>query len=364
MRDLKDVSYIPLLTVRPAEMQALEELPEHDKNLMMPFFHLGPWTTAHHLSSSLTRIEEAYGERPCFVTLADPEINDGDRPVHRELAALRNPDNGYECWCKFIENQRGFVPTLQLSPRPPNENSHQKARDEIREQADNLYSLDRGLLVSLERRGFQLAESLAKIIAPITNQGEKICFLFDFGRLTEANFVEGETVVYASKVLRELPNARIAMSASSFPETFGGTSEQEILERIAFNNILPKIGERLIYSDRGSARAERQLGGGGAPLPRIDYPQRTLWEFFRSDEPADRHDAYFEQARKAMRSENWDANLRVWGTQMIERTALEDHSAIVSPKRATAARINIHLHRQLFYNDLKGMYDTDDDWSD
>jgi hypothetical protein len=56
---------------------------------------------------------------------------------------------------------------------------------------------------------------------------------------------------------------------------------------------------------------------------------------------------------------------RVWGTQMIERTALGDPDAITSPVRATAARINIHLHRQLFYDDPgAGLYDTDEEWTD
>jgi hypothetical protein len=60
----------------------------------------------------------------------------------------------------------------------------------------------------------------------------------------------------------------------------------------------------------------------------------------------------------------WDAGLRLWGTQMIERTSLGDPDAITSPARATATRINIHLHRQLFFDDPDGLYETDEDWSD
>jgi hypothetical protein len=62
--------------------------------------------------------------------------------------------------------------------------------------------------------------------------------------------------------------------------------------------------------------------------------------------------------------EVWDARLRVWGTQMIERTALGDPDAILSPARATATRINLHLHRQLFFDDPDGLYETDEEWMD
>ena len=353
MRALDKTNYIPLLSLRPAEMQALEELPERDKDLLLPFFQLGPWTTAHHLSSALTRMEESYGDRPCFVTIAEPDLNGRDRPVHQQLAALRNPENGYDTWCKFIENQSNFIPAVQL-----------QAPSQLNAQVTRLYSLGRGVMVSVEEAGFAGIAGLAQIIGTITGGGTGVVFLLDFGRIRDANAVEGRALDLSNQILQRSPQSFISISASSFPESFGTHSGQEIYERIAFNNAASKTDARLIYSDRGSARAERQSGGGGTPLPRIDYPLRSEWKFFRSEDGEDRVTAYMEQAQDVIRSSDWDANLRIWGTQMIERTALGDHSAIVSPKRSTAARINIHLHRQLFYSNPTAMYDTDDEWSD
>ncbi|ABI62418.1 beta family protein [Granulibacter bethesdensis] len=353
MRALDEVNYIPLLSLRPAEMQALEELPERDKDLLLPFFQLGPWTTAHHLSSALTRMEESYGDRPCFVTLAEPDQNGGDRPVHQQLAALRNPENGYDAWCKFIENQSNFIPAVQLH-----------TPTQLNTQVSRLHSLGRGLIVSVEQAGFAGLTALAQIIGTLTDAGSGVVFLLDFGKIRDANAVEGRALDLSQQVLQVAPQSFISISASSFPDSFGTCTGQEIYERVAFNNAASKAGTRLIYSDRGSARAERQLGGGGPPIPRIDYPLRGEWKFFRSEDGEDRIAAYIEQAQDVIRSSDWDADLRIWGTQMIERTALGDHSAIVSPKRSTAARINIHLHRQLFYGNPDAMYDTDDEWSD
>jgi hypothetical protein len=48
---------------------------------------------------------------------------------------------------------------------------------------------------------------------------------------------------------------------------------------------------------------------------------------------------------------------------MIERTAAGDTSAIGSPQKATAARINLHLQRQTFYDSPAAAEDTDEDWS-
>ena len=70
------------------------------------------------------------------------------------------------------------------------------------------------------------------------------------------------------------------------------------------------------------------------------------------------------QAEKLLDNEPpiFDALLRVWGTQMIERTANGDPTAIKTPARSTAVRINLHLQRQTFFNDPIGLYDTEDDW--
>ncbi len=146
---------------------------------------------------------------------------------------------------------------------------------------------------------------------------------------------------------------------------FTDRTEQEIYERRFFNEVREQLpGSNLIYSDRGSARAERQNGGGGAPAPRVDLATVGQWGFFREIDVGDRDQAYFDAATRAINSPYWDEDLHVWGTQMVQRTAAGDETAIVSPARSTAARINIHLQQQLFYDDPNSKYDTDEDWSD
>jgi hypothetical protein len=49
---------------------------------------------------------------------------------------------------------------------------------------------------------------------------------------------------------------------------------------------------------------------------------------------------------------------------MIERTIAGDRSAISSPQKSTAARINLHLQVQAFFNDPGLAEETEDDWED
>lgn len=354
LRGLHSIPYIPMLGLKPAEMQALKELPESDKQLMMPLIQLGPWGAAHHLQSAISKIEEAYGG-PCFLSLADVEQSGPERPVHQEIATLRSTVAGCANWCDFIESNSNFVPTLQL--RDPSQ---------ITSQAARFARLDRGIMVLVERPGFSGIDVIAQSIASATNGGADVCFMLDIGRINRDIISIQLLLTDPIRQVRQiLPNAYISVSGSSFPESFTSLARQEIFERALFDSVRDLAQGRLIYSDRGSARAERQGGGGGQPAPRIDYASSDQWTFFRSDdEDLERSAAYAVQARLAIASPDWDRNLRIWGTQMIERTALGDLSAIISPKRCTAARINIHLHRQTFYDDAARLYSTDDDWTD
>jgi hypothetical protein len=347
-------------------MRALQELPERDKDELLPILPLKPWQSSHHLDSTLSRIEEAYGQRPYFVDIAEPEIVDARRPVHDELDELRNAVGGYSNWCAFIEARRNLIPSLQLGN--PAELSH---------QLDRLYRLGRGLLVRIEEYAFPRVADIARTVAAQTNSGLDVCFFLDFGKGARDLLTrQAEAVGYMQAILAQASNAYLSLSASSFPDGFVGVENQDIYERQLFDGVAITLRHPgLIYSDRGSARAERQSGGGGTPSPRVDFAQRHRWTFFRDDtileegldfeqRKAVRKQCYINQARAAVASPVWDPNLRVWGTQMVDRTSLGDSNAINSPVSSTAARINIHLHQQLFYDDPSAIYETDEEWSD
>lgn len=358
LRDWISTNYIPILALNGAEMQALGELPGQDKDALLPFIQLKNWFTATTLEKSLARVTKAYGTRP-FIADVCPVGLDEDpyRPVFKELAALRDPTDGYANWCDFIEAHENLIPAVQL-----------KQPTQIPSQIVRLAALKRGMAVHVTRQMIGAAEDLAQILGAATDKGGDLCFILDLGRQNEDLLLnEAVTVRLIQRVRKHLPKAALCVSASSFPASFVGVKDQAIFERKHFDGVKATSGEpHLIYSDRGSARAEKQLGGGGTPAPRIDYAGGLKWDFFRS-EPVDRAErpaAYVAQAKKAVKADCWDTELHVWGHQMIEKTSKNASDAIKSQQGAAAARINIHLHRQLWHGNTTSLYDTDEDWSD
>ncbi len=349
LRDWADISYLPIISLRPAEMRALEELPNRTKDRLLPITHLRPWTTSHQMENGTRRLAQAYGDRPIVVAMGDREAGT-ERPVHGQLEALRHPADGFRAWCSFLQSNANYIPAIQFSPAVAEEEA----------QISRLYRLSRGLVVIIERPVFSAIETLTKRVGRRTQDGKNVCFVVDFGFAGKDYLQTAGQADDKIKIIKAYcPAAFIAISASSFPPSFVGVNKQPIFERVLFDGLPDK--DRLIYSDRGSARVERQMGGGGQPAPRVDYPLPDSWRFERSEDATD-FQGYVEQAVRVMRSGVWNPNLRVWGTQMIERTAAGDMSAISSPLKATAARINLHLQRQAFYSDPKSAEDTDEDW--
>jgi hypothetical protein len=338
-----------MLSRRPGEMRALEELPNLTKDRVLPVIHLRPWVGSHRLENATSRIADAYGDRRVVIAMGERE-QPNERPVHGQLEALRQPAHGYREWCEFFETHENYIPAMQFSPEVPQEEA----------QIARLFGMNRGLMVIVERPAFGRMAVIARRLGERSEGGQGVCFVIDFGVAGRDHLqVAAVAAGYIDTIRAYAPEAKIALSASSFPDSFVGINDQPIYERRLFDT-LPNH-DRLVYSDRGSARVERQTGGGGQPAPRIDYPLFDMWDFYRSDDTVG-FEGYREQAIELMASANWNPALRVWGTQMIERTAAGDTSAIGSPQKATAARINLHLQMQTFYGAPDLAEDTDEDW--
>ncbi|WP_144037653.1 hypothetical protein [Sphingopyxis sp. KK2] len=353
LREWNQIPYLPMLSLRPAEMRALEELPNLTKDRLLPIVQLRPWVGAHRLENATDRIREAYGERPVIVAMGEREPPN-ERPVHAQLEELRGPAFGFRAWCEFFRAHENYIPAIQYSPSIADEEA----------QIAELYALDRGLVVIIEPPAFPAIGVIAARVGARTEGGQGVCFVLDFGFAGRDHLeVAARATGYINTIRASAAAAFVSLSASSFPDNFVGLSDQPIYERRLFDT-MPALGN-LIYGDRGSARVERQSGGGGLPAPRIDYPMFDAWNFYRSDTITG-FPGYRIQAERLIATEAegvWNPRLRVWGTQMIERTAAGDMSAIGSPQKATAARINLHLQRQAFYYDPGSAEDTDEDWS-
>ncbi|WP_427198500.1 hypothetical protein AB4J20_24855 [Pseudomonas aeruginosa] len=367
-------SYIPILAISPAEMTAVAQLPDKEKDQLLPLFPLRGWVGSHRLRNTLARISEAINERPWIADIDEKFLSENkiflftgkhpETPIYQELKDLLNPNNAYENWCEFIKKNENTIPCIR-----------HETLEGIDEQIRKLRDLNRGIVFRISPDEHNLSKHEHIIHSLRSNEIKNILIIYDLGAIDQ-NFRERQSILekFMQLAKENIKEIAISVSASSFPSGFAGQREGEnsIYERILFNSIeSKKIYSPLIYSDRGSARASKQDGGSGTPPPRIDYPMKKDWKFVRreidDDAPGSkerRRAAYIEIAKEVVSADYWLPNLRLWGTQQIELTAEENTFGIFSAQKATAARINIHIFVQLHYNSVPEEIDTDEEWVD
>ena len=318
MLDLDNKTYIPILSIRPAEMVAFQELPEHDKELVLPAFQIRPWTSAKMLRDAIDRVELAYGkEREWIANLDSNYKNENNlvREAFTEFKSLKDSKDGYKNWCNYVAKHPKMIPALQL------DDIYQFSK-----QLDQLAELERGLVVHTDINNLRIITSpnYLNLLQKKINFG-KILVIIDFGTLN----MRSDLTQLAMSVSEDIKKIKsiisphfISISATSFPYSFDGIINQKIRERELFSIIGNTQGDdkgEMIYSDRGSARIEPLQGGGGVLYPRIDLPsmQNTetekndqRWHFFRS-KTAGRD--YAMVAKQAMESPIWNPNLKIWG---------------------------------------------------
>lgn len=365
--------YVPILSLSPSEMTALGELPNKDKDLILPLVPLKGWVGSKELSKSIDRIEKSIGERAWIADIDSEFLGSArefkltgkyPRNVYYDIEKLLDSSSGYNNWFEFFCKTPLAIPVVQLGDL-----------EQLPLQLKKLNSLDRGLVLRLlmnEVGSYEFDVILSAVKDSVLNN---LYIIFDYGDVNRESL---KYIRQYSLLLRKfsvvMPDLLYSVSSTSFPYGFPGASRGElpIYERQIYGKVrADNLGLRMVYSDRGSTRARRMTGGAGTPPPRIDYPLKNDWRFVRREfhdssniAEGERAQIYQEIAHDIISSDYWIKGLYLWGTQMIELTSKGDDYGISAASKATAVRINIHLYKQLHYNSEIEELSTDEDWED
>lgn len=373
--------YIPILSISGSEIKGLSELPEKDKDLILPYFPLKGWMASNKLENTTNKINEIYKDRAWIAdidydfirnsTVIKKLLVDGKYPreVYDQVLNLSQPENGYSNWIEYCSSLKNAIPTIQL--------------DDISELKLQCFQYSKpetsempvALRIKLNNyKQTEIEHILSIVSSTLINP---LYILIDLGQVNHSYINNIPLIVkfvqYIINATSCKKNCTYSLSATSFPSSFSGISEGEssVYERIIFDKVSNAIVTKLIYSDYGSVSLNKATGASRVPPPRIDYPRKLEWKHIRKDfddvktaTKEEKHNIYTLLAKKIIEKEYWDPNLLVWGTQQIQKTAIGDSFGITDAQKATAARINIHLFQQLHYGEDIEEIDTDDDWVD
>ena len=353
--------YLVTLGVRPAELSGLKELPGGSKDRLTPLLLLAPWLATTPLSRALDKFEESYPARPYFVDVDTYyRVNDKPNEAKGLWEQLAQPPADLNAWWELLADYPNANPCLLMAEQPI-----EHVREQITWARDNNRSFC--LRVNLaDGIGSGIPPWMPELVEELADEGANdYAVVFEFGWVQDPLIVaaaaSGYTNSYFSTIPPEIP---VAISCTSFPKDFtlyDGTDEVSFSNRDLIAQVRQTTNHpRIIYGDWGTTRP-RSYGHASQPKNRIDYPTDSSWIFSRDqDESVD----FATAAARITNSDHWSGILGIWGEQLIGGTAAGEDFAIETMPKMYAARINIHLHRQAFFEQLPPPAALDEEWSD
>ena len=353
--------YLATLCVRQAELKGLELLPGPTKDALTPILLLAPWLNTSPLSKAIEKFEHAYPRRPYFVDVDSyyepSEVATEAKAQWRQV--FQTPAN-LEVWWSILEPHSNAHPCLQMIGSTI-ENAWEQINWARERQRSFCIRLDFGNLA----RG-RVPNWLGQLVAELVDEGvNDFAVVLEYGLvddpLSMANNASGFIIQTLANLHPEIP---IAVSCTSFPSDFtifDGLRECPFSNRELVAQVRQATNRpRIVYGDWASTKP-RKYGHANPPKHRVDYPIDNSWIIARGQEE---EISLQTAAEMIVDSLYWDGTLGVWGEQMIEDTADEEESAINSMHKMYASRINIHLHRQAFFEHLPALEALDEEWVD
>jgi hypothetical protein len=353
--------YFVTLGIRPAELSGLKELPGTTKDRLTPIVLLAPWLATSPLSRAIDKFEESYPARPYFIDVDTYyQLNENLNEAKELWSRIAAKPADLDAWWELLSGYPNANPCLLIA---------ECTIDDAREQIE--WAREHGrifcLRINLAKNiGYGFPQWIPELMEELEAEGANdYAVVFEFGLVKDPLLVAAVASGYTNSFFTAVPpEVPIAISCTSFPvdfTVFDGTEVCKFTNRQLLAQVQQTTNHpRIIYGDWGSTKP-RSYGHSSRPKNRIDYPANTSWVIARNQ---DDNISFQDAADRILKCDYWSGNLGIWGEQLIEGTAAGQAFAIDSMAKMYAARINIHLHRQAFYNQLPPPEALDEEWSD
>ena len=353
--------YLVTLSVRPAELSGLKELPGATKDALTPLLLLAPWLGTSPLSRALDKFEESYPARPYFIDVDTYyRVNDRPNEAKETWARLADEPAELDVWWQLLSDYPNSNPCLLLARQ-----SNEGIRQQITWARENDRTFCLRVNIAKESASY-MPPRLPSLVNELAAEGANdYAVVFEFGLVQDPLQVAVKAVGYFNTILSSISaEVPVAVCCTSFPSDFTTYDNIDLCHftnRVLRDQMQRETNHpRIIYSDWGTTKP-RTYGHASPPKNRIDYPTDDSWIIARDqDEPV----SFQEAAQRITNSAHWSGTLGIWGEQLIEGTAGGQAFAIDTMPKMYAARINIHLHRQAFYSELPSPDTLDEEWSD
>ena len=263
---------------------------------------------------------------------------------------LLNHANGFAAWRNFVEQWDKAIPILQFT-KP-----QLQARSILR-QAAKFAADERSFAIRITRTDAADLYPIISNIFAVIDRPSDVLFILDMGQARsqmddrEAFVLDAITEISSLVGERDRSRLKFLCTGGSFPKSVPNSlNERSIHEREIWDNLVE--GNNVKYGDYGSMQrlAPTTTFRPADFRAAVTLPMHTSWLCWRSANANDVTE-WRAGATAIAAHEYFDTMPECWGKELIRRGANGDTQNIESNKHWIAARINMHIKRQIDYSE-------------
>ncbi|MGH6736880.1 MAG: beta family protein [Methyloceanibacter sp.] len=336
-KNFTDYQYYPALRSRLWEMRGHTELDKETKSKIIPIIALAKYQKTTTAAAVIETVAKLLDGGP-FILDVEPSV------YYRcdDAQTLYDPDQDYGAWRKHVASIPNVIPSVLVRASG--------GKRPIIQQALKLEQ-SFGQIAIRSRNPSSDLEVLSNVLSSIDDAKNLLVILdYQYVRGASSELADKATNLIAG--LREVNNdAVIALIGSSYPQAAASYGDAgatlEIYER-SFHASVASTTD-VIYGDYASIHPIAFAPQKSLYVPRIDYPTATTWTFrrYRDDDGG-----WKKCAQEITDLPQWDKALveQSWGAQKIAAAKAGDLTGMGAPGPWIAARVNMHILRQLDFD--------------
>jgi hypothetical protein len=381
--DFSQFHYYPALQCSDGEHIGYQNLPNDDKDRLVPIFELSQRSKALDLQPSIDLIRATTKHRPfifdlCREPLPAPTLpknpKDPDAALERfqvavkiqtaynaALAKFLDPSDGFGYWRSVVRTFENAVPTIQFKDAA----SHSR---QILRQAALLSRDGNSIAIRVTQKDDPHIFSIIAQIISILESPDRLLIIIDAGYARQnvskgASFALNSIAQILNSIdLLEAPLLRAVCMSSSFPKT----DHDGILEIDNRDWALWKEAREafpFMFGDYGATYRHRRTAFTPFDWRAVVVlPFEEAWLAYRYANAKDKK-GWVVGAQEVKNDARFLKAPKIWGVGVIQQASINDITDIDSPKAWYGAKVNIHLHQQINFarNNFLNYEDDDDE---
>ncbi|MGR9055921.1 beta family protein [Rhizobium leguminosarum] len=366
--DFRQFSYYPCLQCTEPEQIAYRELSDEDKDAILPIVELSQIKNEASFDSTIDAVRTLFGGRPFILDLSKDAAPEAYVPKknadHAKIAKLQTAQDGYNTallahmmptdgfakWRECASEFANAIPALQFT------DPASQAKNILRQAAQFWKA-------GVERLAIRVTPETSEEIFPIIGQivafldsAEQLLLIVDCGQGRQQI---PERIEFAkrsvARVFEELdPSQVLKLSAVCLHDSYTSPPETAKIYESHSRELWREAstGFPFLFGDYSG---HRRLKKSTTYMPgdwkaQVVYALPESWIVYRHDNAQD-PEGWIVGSKAILKHGSFDDGLNCWGSQLVKSAAVGKLDPYGSARFWHAAKINMHLYRQIRYTD-------------